>query len=107
MREFCIAVMLNASLKSCFMQEFGRFSIILAGLVGYKISPRENKNVQKNKKRVFIKIIKKSKKPFYIYVCIHHCYLLPCIVPLHTPSITFLFPRGSAITSYSCVSIYT
>jgi len=35
--------MLNPSLKSRFMHEFGRFSRILAGLVGYKISPLENK----------------------------------------------------------------
>jgi len=34
MREFFIATMLTPSLKSRFMQEFGRFSKILAGLVG-------------------------------------------------------------------------
>ena len=34
-REFCIAAMLNPSLKSRFIQEFIRFSMILTGLVGY------------------------------------------------------------------------
>jgi len=34
MREFFIAAMLNPSIKSRFMQEFSRFSRILAGLVG-------------------------------------------------------------------------
>jgi len=35
------------------MQEFRRFGRILAGLVGYKIEPLENrKNVSKNKKTV-------------------------------------------------------
>jgi len=34
MRELFIAVMLNPSLKSRLMQEFSRFSKILAGLVG-------------------------------------------------------------------------
>ena len=43
MRECVLAVMLNPSLKSRFMQEFGRFIRILAGLVRYKISPIENK----------------------------------------------------------------
>jgi len=33
MRAFFIAAMLNLSLKSRFMQEFSRFSRILAGLV--------------------------------------------------------------------------
>jgi len=33
MRECFIAAMLNPSPKSSFMQEFGRFSRILAGLV--------------------------------------------------------------------------
>jgi len=33
MREFCLAAMLNPSLKSPFMQEFSKFSRILAGLV--------------------------------------------------------------------------
>ena len=52
------------SLKSCFMQEFRSFSRILAVLLGYKISPLENKkNVPKDKKTLkdasFIKIIKK------------------------------------------------
>jgi len=42
--------MLNPSLKCCFKQEFSRFSRILAGLAGYKISPQENKNVPENKK---------------------------------------------------------
>jgi len=35
-REFCIAAMWNSLLKSRFMQEFSRFSRILAVLVGYK-----------------------------------------------------------------------
>jgi len=35
--------MLNPTLKSRCMQEFGKFSRILAGLVGQKISPLENK----------------------------------------------------------------
>jgi len=35
--------MLNPLLKSRFTQEFSRFSRILAGLEGYKISPLENK----------------------------------------------------------------
>jgi len=35
--------MLSPSLKSCVTEEFSRFSRILAGLVGYKISPLENK----------------------------------------------------------------
>jgi len=34
MRDFFIAAMLNSSLKSSLMQEFNRFSRILAGLVG-------------------------------------------------------------------------
>jgi len=34
MREFFIAVVLNPSLKSRFMNELSRFSRILAGLVG-------------------------------------------------------------------------
>ena len=42
-----IVDMLNPSLKSRFMQEFGR---ILAGLVGYKISPLKNKKRTENKK---------------------------------------------------------
>ena len=33
MREFLLAAMLNPSLKSCFLQEFSRFSRILGGLV--------------------------------------------------------------------------
>jgi len=48
-----IAAMLNPSLKSRLMQEFSRFSRILADLEGYKI-----KKVPKNtnvKKRVFYK----------------------------------------------------
>jgi len=40
--------MLNPSLKSCFMQEFNRFSTILSGLVGYKISPQEDKKPSKH-----------------------------------------------------------
>jgi len=39
--------MLNPSPKSRFMQEFSRFSKILIGLVGYKISPLENKKTFK------------------------------------------------------------
>ena len=34
------------------MQEFSTFNRILAGLVGEKHSPLENKNVAKNKKNV-------------------------------------------------------
>jgi len=34
MREFPIAAMLNSSRKSRVMQEFSRFSRILAGLIG-------------------------------------------------------------------------
>ena len=49
--NFFIAAMLNPSLKSRFMQEFSTFSRILAGLVGYKILPLENKNVPETKKR--------------------------------------------------------
>jgi len=37
MREFLIDAMLSLSLKSRFLQEFSRFSSILAGLVGQKI----------------------------------------------------------------------
>jgi len=59
MREFLIDAMLNLSLKSRFLQEFSRFSSILAGLVGEKISPLENKKTfQKIKNAFFIKIIK-------------------------------------------------
>ena len=47
MREFVLAGMLNPSLKSPFTQEFSRFSRILASLVGYKISPLENKKRSK------------------------------------------------------------
>jgi len=43
MREFLTHATLNLSLKSHFLQEFSRLSRILAGLVGYKISPIENK----------------------------------------------------------------
>ena len=63
-----IAAMLNPALKSRFMQEFSRFSRILAGFEGYKISSLENKNGQKIKKtlktRFFIKIIKTLKTLF-------------------------------------------
>jgi len=53
MRESFIAAMLNPSLKSRFMQEFSRFRIILAGLVGYKKSPLDNKKtLKKHSKRV-------------------------------------------------------
>jgi len=48
--EFFIAAILNASLKSRFMQEFNRLSRILAGLVGSKISPLENKKRSKKLK---------------------------------------------------------
>jgi len=44
--------MLNPSLKSRFMQEFSRFSRILAGLVGYRNAQLENKNVPKIKERL-------------------------------------------------------
>ena len=47
MREFFIDAMLNPSIKSRFMQEFSRFGRILAGLVGYKISPLKNKKLFK------------------------------------------------------------
>src|SRR6218665_2970904 len=60
-----ITAMLNPSLKSRFMEKFSRFSRILTGLVGYKISPLENKKRSKNKnvkKRVFYKNNKKRKK---------------------------------------------
>jgi len=50
-REFFTAAMLNSSLKSRFLKEFSRFGRILAGLVGYNISPLEYKKVKKNKKR--------------------------------------------------------
>ena len=61
MREFFIAAMLNPSLKSRVMQEFSRFSRILAGLVGQKISPLENKKPSKKyKKRVSYKNNKKT-----------------------------------------------
>src|SRR6218665_3723242 len=66
--------MLNPSLKSRFIEKFNRFSRILAGLVGYKISPLENKKRSKNKsvkKRVFYKNNKKRKKRF-----LHLCYML-------------------------------
>src|SRR6218665_2533790 len=66
--------MLNPSLKSRFMEKFNRFSRILAGLVGSKISPLENKKRSKNKKTLknafFIKIIKKRKKRF-----LHLCWI--------------------------------
>ena len=65
--------MLNPSLKSRFMEEFNRFSRILASLVGYKIYPLENKNVPKIKNvknAFFIKIIKNVKNVFYIYVAV-------------------------------------
>jgi len=39
--------MVNPSLKSRFMQEFSMFSRILAGLVGYKNLPVENKKRSK------------------------------------------------------------
>jgi len=38
-----LILLLNPSLKSRFMQEFGRFCRILAGLAGYKISLLECK----------------------------------------------------------------
>jgi len=47
MREFFIAAMLIPSLESRYMQEFSRFSRILAGLVGLKILPLENKKRSK------------------------------------------------------------
>jgi len=64
--------MVNPSLKSRFMQGFGRFSRILAGSIGQKISPLEkkcskNKNVQN---AFFIEIIKNKIKVFYIYTSI-------------------------------------
>jgi len=61
MRECFIAAMLNSSLKSRLMQEFSRFSRILAGLLGYKIRHYKIKNVTKikNVKNAFFrKIIK-------------------------------------------------
>lgn len=54
-----IAAMVNPSLKTCFTQEFTRFSRILVSLEGYKISTLENKNVTKNKRTL--------KNNFYIY----------------------------------------
>ena len=58
MREFCTAAMLNPSLKSRFMQEFGSFSRILEGLVGYTILPLENNKrsnkIRKNLKNAFL-----------------------------------------------------
>jgi len=51
------------------MQEFSRFSRLLAGLVGYEISPLKIKNVPKNKnvkKRVFFK--KNNKKPTELFI---------------------------------------
>jgi len=44
-----IAAMLNPALKSRFMQEFSRFSRILAGLAIYKISSLENKKRSRKK----------------------------------------------------------
>ena len=46
--NFFIAAMLNPSLKSRFMQEFSRFSRILAGLVGYRNAQLENKKRSKD-----------------------------------------------------------
>ena len=43
MREFSIAAILSTSFKSRFVQEFRRLNRILAGLVGEKNSPLENK----------------------------------------------------------------
>jgi len=43
MRELFIVVMLNPSHKSPFMQEFSRFSRILAGLLRKNIWPLDNK----------------------------------------------------------------
>jgi len=45
--ENFIAAMLDPLLKSRFIQEFSRFSRILAGFEGYKISPLENKKPSK------------------------------------------------------------
>ena len=63
-----IAAMLTPSLKSCFMQEFSRFSRILTGLEGYKILPLETKKHSKKwknlKKRVFYKKNNKKRKCF-------------------------------------------
>jgi len=42
-----MAAILNSSLKGRFMQEFSRFSRILAGSVEYKILPLKNKKRSK------------------------------------------------------------
>src|SRR6218665_965750 len=71
--------MLNPSLKSRFMEEFNRFSRILASLVGYKIYPLENKNVPKIKNvknAFFIKIINNVKTFFTSMVSLSHCLIL-------------------------------
>ena len=52
------------------MEKFSRFSRILAGLAGQKISPLENKKRSKNKKNVkksrfLLKNYKKRKKTFF------------------------------------------
>ena len=71
-----IAAMLNPSLhENRFMQEFSRFSRVLVGLVGYKISPLENKKRSKNKKTLkarFYKNNKKRKKRFLqLWLCVY------------------------------------
>lgn len=64
--------MLNPSLHSRFVEEFSRFSNILAGSIGEKIILHYKiKNVAKNKKSLknafLYKNNKKCKKRFYIY----------------------------------------
>src|SRR6218665_2046754 len=70
MREFS-PDMLSTSLKSRFMQEFSRFSRILAGLVGQKCHNLKIKNVPKikNLKKVFFLNNRKRKKRFLHLCC--------------------------------------
>src|SRR6218665_2532255 len=78
--------MLNPSPKSRFMEKFNRFSRILAGLVGYKISPLENKKRSKNKKSLktrFYKNNKKVKNVSYTYASQHFFTLLAYCTSLH------------------------
>src|SRR6218665_1008305 len=88
--------MLNPSLKSRLMEKFNRFSRILAGLIGYKISPLENKKRSNNKKTLknafFIKVIKNVKNVFYIYVNkyvrVDKLGVLSTIITIYRPTCT-------------------
>src|SRR6218665_3675412 len=103
--------MLNPSLKSRFMEKFSRFSRILAGLVGYKNSPLENKKRSKNKKTLknafFIKIIKNVKNVF-LHLCLHaytHIYTYlhsytQCTPSAHTMHTHATYTRNHNLFTY-------